>query len=189
MLSKLNIKNIALIDSLSVDLSEGLNVLSGETGAGKSIIIDSLSLVLGERADREIIKAGKEKASVEAFFTNIPSEAQKKLEDIGIDIQQELVLSREINVSGRNICRINGTLVNNSALKDISSLIIDIHGQHEHQSLFNTASHIVLLDKYADNYALLKQVERDYENLRQVEEKLNELGVSDGEEGTPGRYA
>lgn len=181
MLTKLNIKNIALIDSLSVDLSEGLNVLTGETGAGKSIIIDSLSLVLGERADREIIKYGTEKASVEAFFENIPQDAQKKLEALGIEMQQELVLSREITVSGRNICRINGTLVNNSALREISSLIIDIHGQHEHQSLFNTASHIVLLDKYANNSALLKKVEQDYNNLRQVEEKLNELGVSDGE--------
>jgi len=134
MLTHLYINNIALIDELNLDFDAGLNVLSGETGAGKSIIVDSLNLVLGERADRELIKAGQEKAKVEATFdiknhVNIVHVLEKNKVETMID---ELVLSRELGTSGKNICRANGSLITLSVLKEISDCLVDIHGQHEH---------------------------------------------------------
>ena len=111
MLNRIIIKNIALIKILEVDLSPGMNVLSGETGAGKSIIVDSLNLVLGERADRELIRTGTEKAVVEAWFSDVPQSVNDILAEQEIDAESELVLSRELSVTGKNICRINGSLV------------------------------------------------------------------------------
>ncbi len=150
MLKHLHIRNIALIDDLHIDFSEGLNVLSGETGAGKSIIVDSLNLVLGERADRELIKAGTDKADVEATFEIGQHKRVKQLlldnelEDMG----GELVISRALSIEGKNICRINGTLVSLNILKNISDLLVDIHGQHEHQTLLHQGNHIEFLDRY-----------------------------------------
>ena len=131
MLKRLSIKNVALIERLDMDFDNGLNVLTGETGAGKSIIIDAVNLALGERASRELITTGAEKASVEAEFDIEGEEAvksmlrQNELEDDG------LIISRELSASGKNVCRINGTLVNLATLKQITDLLVDVHGQHE----------------------------------------------------------
>lgn len=147
MLSRLVIKNIALITELELSLSGGMNVLSGETGAGKSIIVDAVNLVLGERADRELIRTGAEKAVVEAWFSGA-NNINDLLEEQQIEPEEELVISREISISGKNVCRINGTLVTLAALKTISDRLVDIHGQHEHQSLLNEKNHMSMLDGF-----------------------------------------
>jgi DNA repair protein RecN (Recombination protein N) len=150
MLKNLHIKNIALIDELNIEFNGGLNVLSGETGAGKSIIVDSLNLVLGERADRDLIKSGQERASVEAEF-DISSHNRVKrvlnkneIEDMG----GVLVLARELWRNDRNVCRINGTLVTLTVVKKISDLLVDIHGQHEHQTLLHNKNHLGFIDRF-----------------------------------------
>ncbi len=147
MLSRLLIKNIALITELEVSLSGGMNVLSGETGAGKSIIVDAVNLVLGERADREMIRTGAEKAVVEAYFTDARC-VDGLLSEQEIEPEEELVLSREITVSGKSVCRVNGALVTLAVLKAVSDRLVDVHGQHEHQSLLSEKNHMAMLDGF-----------------------------------------
>lgn len=147
MLCQLSIENIALIEKLRLDLQDGLNILSGETGAGKSIIIDSLNFVLGERADKSLIRYGSESASVEAVFENYQTDqVTSYLDDLGIECEEVLVIRRKMTVEGRNECRINGRVSTLSTLKGLTELLVDIHGQHEHQSLLKSANHIKLLD-------------------------------------------
>lgn len=147
MLCQLSIENIALIEKLRLDLQDGLNILSGETGAGKSIIIDSLNFVLGERADKSLIRYGSESASVEAVFENYQTDqVTGYLDDLGIECEEVLVIRRKMTVEGRNECRINGRVATLSTLKGLTELLVDIHGQHEHQSLLKSANHIKLLD-------------------------------------------
>lgn len=161
MLRLLEIKNIALIDGLQLELSNGLNILSGETGAGKSIIIDSFNFVMGERADKSLIRHGQEFASVQAVFESyLTPNVQKVLDEYGISVEDELVLYRKMSVLGKNECRINGRLVNLSVLKELTSNLADIHGQHEHQSLLNPENHLVLLDKFAGN--TLNELKSEY---------------------------
>jgi DNA repair protein RecN (Recombination protein N) len=150
MLEHLYIENIALIDTLKIDFSKGLNILSGETGAGKSIIIDSVNLVLGERADKELIKSGRDKARVEAAFkVHGKSKILTFLKENSLDNDESVILSREITISGKNICRINGHTVTLAMLKNAGDNLVDVHGQHEHQSLLNTVNHMNILDNFA----------------------------------------
>lgn len=149
MLKELSIKNVALIEQLNIEFDDGFNVLTGETGAGKSIIIDAVNLVLGERASKELIKSGAGKASVEAEFdiSGIPA-VRAAMDEAQLDADDGLIISRELSVSGKNICRINGTLVNLATLKQITDLLVDVHGQHEHQSLLSQNKHISFLDSF-----------------------------------------
>lgn len=181
MLINISIRNIALIEQLEMDLAPGLNVMTGETGAGKSIIIDALNLVLGRRADKELIKTGAQKASVEAVFTTGPA-IDSVLDGLGIEPESELTLSRELNANGRNVCRINGSLVNNAALQQLATLLVDIHGQHEHQSLFDRDMHIRILDEYGGK-PIAKQkagVQHLLGGLKKIEKQLDSLGGDDG---------
>ena len=148
MLSKLTINNVALIEHIEIDFSSGLNVLSGETGAGKSLIIDSISLLLGERADKTLISIGKQSAFVEAVFTNLTSGVISVLSSFGIDDISELIISRKITVDGKNECRVNGQTFTLFMLKKVTSLILDLHGQFQHQSLLNPETHIEILDEF-----------------------------------------
>lgn len=156
MLKELSIHNIALIDHQSIAFFGGFSVLTGETGAGKSIIIEALNFVLGERASRELVKSGEEKASVEATFALQAGEPVfEVLIEQGIDCEEnELTLYREFSISGKNVCRANGTLINAGALKLIGDALVDIHGQHAHQSLLDEKKHIGLLDRFAGKDAL-----------------------------------
>ncbi|MBQ3131808.1 MAG: DNA repair protein RecN [Clostridia bacterium] len=149
MLIRLSIKNVALIERLNIEFDNGFNVLTGETGAGKSIIIDAVNLALGERASKELIKSGADKASVEAEFdiSRVPAVRHAMLEN-ELDPDDGLTISREISASGKNVCRINGTLVNLATLKQITDMLVDVHGQHEHQSLLSQNKHISFLDSY-----------------------------------------
>jgi DNA repair protein RecN (Recombination protein N) len=150
MLVKLAINNIALIEAVELDFGPGFNVLTGETGAGKSIIIDSMNLALGARSDREIIKAGTAEARVEMLFDVSGNEAvMEALREMEMDAGDgSLVISRQLNASGRNVCRVNGALATVAQLRGITSMLIDIHGQHEHQSLLNESRHIDILDGF-----------------------------------------
>jgi len=156
LLKQLSIHNIALIDHQLIEFFNGFSVLTGETGAGKSIIIEALNFVLGERASRELVKSGEEKASVEAAFVLLSGEpAFEVLAEQGIDCEEnELTLYREFSLSGKNVCRANGTLINTNALKLIGDALVDIHGQHAHQSLLDEKKHILLLDRFAGRDAL-----------------------------------
>ncbi|MGI6527173.1 MAG: DNA repair protein RecN [Caldicoprobacterales bacterium] len=150
MIREISIRNIALIDQLTISFDKGFNVLTGETGAGKSIIIDAVNLALGERADRDLIQTGKDYARVEILFS-LP-ENHRILEilsrfDIPPEEDDGLLLMRELTVQGRNLCKINGRLVTLSMLREISRYLVDLHGQHQHQSLLTPESHIVFLDR------------------------------------------
>lgn len=147
MLAQLTIENIALIDKLELELKNGLNILSGETGAGKSIIIDSLNFVLGERADKSLIRYGTDHAIVQAVFEDyLNPSVSAYLNDIGVECEDVLIIRRKMSVDGKNECRINGRISTLSILKGLTELLVDIHGQHEHQSLLKSANHIKLLD-------------------------------------------
>jgi DNA repair protein RecN (Recombination protein N) len=150
MLQSIHIKNVALIERLDMEFSNGFNVLTGETGAGKSILIDAVNLVLGERASKELIAHGAEKATVDAVFNldNASDALNRVLDELGLEQSDELFLSRELTASGKSVSRLNGVLVPLNVIKRVSDLLVDVHGQHEHQSLLNPSSHIRFLDTF-----------------------------------------
>jgi DNA repair protein RecN (Recombination protein N) len=148
MIYTLSISNIALIDKLNIRFSEGLNVMTGETGAGKSIIVDSMNLALGERADRELIRTGETNAKVEAVFYSEDTVLDDLYEEYGIIKAEELIVSRELSADGKNSCRINGTMVNLATLKAFADRMVDLHGQHEHQYLLKSKTHIEFVDSF-----------------------------------------
>lgn len=185
MLCQLSIENIALIDILELELKNGLNILSGETGAGKSIIIDSLNFVLGERADKSLIRFGTDKASVEAVFEDyLTPSVQNCLDDLGIDAEDVLILRRKMSADGKNECRINGRISTLSALKSLTELLVDIHGQHEHQSLLKSTNHIKLLDKLGEKkIATVKgEVEKDFDDYTSLKKEFSRFGNADERE-------
>ncbi len=149
MLQNLHVKNLALIDETEVEFSNGLNILTGETGAGKSIIIGSINLALGQRVPKEMLKENGDPALVELIFSVEDNKVREKLAELDIDMEDDIViLSRKIS-SGKAVARINGESVSASVLKEVASLLIDIHGQHEHQSLLSKKKHLDILDAYA----------------------------------------
>ena len=163
MLQSLYLENIALIEKLGIELFPGFNVLTGETGAGKSIIIDAVNFVLGERTSRDLIRNGAARAKVEAVFNlNEGDAAFAALDALGIEYDgNELILSRELSAAGRNACRVNGTLVPVASLKSVSDTVVDIHGQHEHQALLDAENHISYLDAYchAESLPIIEKID------------------------------
>lgn len=163
MLQSLYLENIALIEKLGIELFPGFNVLTGETGAGKSIIIDAVNFVLGERTSRDLIRNGAARAKVEAVFgLNEGDAAFAALDALGIEYDgNELILSRELSAAGRNACRVNGTLVPVASLKSVSDTLVDIHGQHEHQALLDAENHISYLDAYchAESLPIIEKID------------------------------
>jgi DNA repair protein RecN (Recombination protein N) len=183
MLNELRIRNFAIIDQLHLTFGPGLNILTGETGAGKSIIIDAVGLLLGERANAEAVRAGSEVAEIEAAF-QLPSDPElaeqvrRLLEEQGLDDPDSpdwVVLSREVRVTGRNICRINGRSVSLQTLSELADLLVDIHGQGEHLNLLKPKTHVQLLDRYAGLLPLRQQVAQQVANLRAVRSELQRL--------------
>ena len=180
MLSELTITNFAIIDRIQLTLVPGLSVLTGETGAGKSIIIDAVSTLLGGRADAELIRAGTEGARVEGIFVLPPTlreELTPLLQEQGLqdDSGGELILAREINLSGRNVCRVNGRAVPLSVLAQLGERLVDIHGQSEHLSLLRVKEHLNFLDRYAGLQEQRAAVAEGVRALRRVREELASL--------------
>lgn len=185
MLVDFRVKNFALIDELEINFTGGLNVLTGETGAGKSIIIGALDILLGARASTDLIRKGKESAYIEAAF--VPQKLNlinQYLEEAGIEADPELlILSREIKQNGNNRNRINGQLVTASMIKDVSKYLVDIHGQHEHQRLLDSSSQLHLLDEFIgqEKEELLKKIKELYQEQIKIEEELAALDIDEGE--------
>lgn len=178
MLAYFHIRNFALIDDLSLELSPGLNVLTGETGAGKSIVIGAISLLLGERASAEQVREGKEQALIEGVFNLRKVRALKEiLSSAGLS-GDELIISREIMRSGRNTCRVNGRIFPVTFLKELSQHLIDLHGQHQHQSLLRTESHLKMLDAFGegDFPKRCAVVEELFKNHTALIKKLSSIG-------------
>ena len=177
MLVGLKIDNIAVIEKAEIQFDKGLNVLTGETGAGKSIIIDSINAVLGERTSRELIRTGADEASVYAEFSDIGDEIERILDDAGIEKMSDktLTLSRRLSNSGRNTCRVNGCAVTVSVLKEIGSGLINIHGQHDNQSLLSPEKHCGFIDKLAENESLIADYRNVFYELVAVKKELDAL--------------
>lgn len=178
MLLELEVKNFALIDKLNITFHKGLNILTGETGAGKSIIIDAVNMAIGERADRNFVRSGESKCLVQAIFSVHHLDAfGDTLHQYGIDLENDntLIITREIHQNGRSICRVNGIIVTQTILKSITQQLIDIHGQHEHQSLLHPGSHIDMLDAYGGKgiSSILSLVSSKYNELQALEKKLS----------------
>lgn len=181
MLNNLSIKNVAVIDSLDVDFHRGVSVLTGETGAGKSIIIDSINMILGDRANKELVRYGTEKAVVQATF-DAPESVCKILEDNDIDIDEnQVIITRQLTKEGKSVARINGMVVTLNILRDISDELINIHGQHDNQSLLTPAKHIDFLDAYADNEQYINEYKEVFQRKRDIQKKLRELEMDEQE--------
>lgn len=177
MLVGLKIENIAVIESAEIEFDSGLNVMTGETGAGKSIVIDSINAVLGERTSRELIRSGAESAKVFATFSDINAETESILDEMGVEKMPDktLVLSRSLSLSGKNSCRINGTPVTVSALKEIGSGLINIHGQHDSQALLSPDKHCGFIDLLAENLELRTEYKKVFTELVSVKKELDSL--------------
>lgn len=173
MLKSLEIKDYALIDHTEIEFGRGLNIITGETGAGKSILIDAMSLLLGERASVEVIRKGAQKAFVEGFFdVELNKKVRSLLEANEIEFQPDLIIRREISLKGSNRCFINDTPVALTLIKQLGDLLVDLHGQHEHQSLLRIESHIGFLDEYSGNSKLIEEYQVFYKELNK---KISEL--------------
>ncbi|AWZ48274.1 DNA repair protein RecN [Clostridiaceae bacterium 14S0207] len=177
MLLELNVKDFALIEKFSIKFHEGFNVLLGETGSGKSIIIDAINFLLGGKFNKNFIRTGEGKAFVEGIFTIENIEAKKILDDLGIEYEDVLIISRETYKYGKSIAKINGKSVILGSLKEISKTLIDIHGQHENQNLLNNSVHIQYIDYFAKEaiYEVLKEYRIKYYKLKEIEKNMQYL--------------
>ena len=179
MLSLLHIENIAVIECADISFDKGFNVLTGETGAGKSIVIDAISAILGERAYRDMIRTGAAKASVRAVFTDVPM--LPWFDEHGVEHDVETVVQREIFLDGKNICRVNGTLVSVSILRKLGIQLINIHGQHDSASLFDEANHLQFLDAFSDNAALREDYGQKYDAVDRLRRQIQKMSMDEGE--------
>ncbi len=181
MLANLKIENVAVIEKAEVNFTHGFTVLTGETGAGKSILIDSINAILGNRTSRELVRSGAQKACIWATFEAIPASVKKQLEKCGYETSDDLLLYREINAEGKGSCRINGMPATAAVVRDISAGLLSIHGQHDSQSLTNPALHLDLLDQYAQNRELFAEYYRRYRELVTVKRQLDTANASEAD--------
>ena len=178
MLELLHIENIAIIDRADITFEPGFNALTGETGAGKSIVIDSLSAVLGQRTSRDLIRTGADKAYVSACFTGIPPEVG---EDLGITWDEELLLQREIHADGKNVCRVGSRPVTVTQLRTLGSRLLNIHGQHDGQQLLDEEQHLLYLDSFGRTEPLLTAYREKYAKLTDIRRQMHALQMDEAE--------
>lgn len=181
MLNSLSIKNIAVIDDLEINLRDGFNILTGETGAGKSIIIDSINMILGQRADRELVRRGTDYAFVQAVF-----DADKSISDFltenDIETDDErVIISRRITAEGKSTAKINGCAVTMNILREAADMLVNIHGQHDNQALLNPSRHIVFIDEYAENEKILSEYKEKYSYINKLKNELAALASDEQE--------
>lgn len=183
MLESIHIENIALIKSLNISLSEAFSAFTGETGAGKSIIIDSIGCLCGNKTSKELIRNGEESATVEGIFTNLGDNALARCKDVGIEPDEDgtLYISRIIKLDGKGTVRINGKVVPLSILRDISPSLINIHGQHDNTELLNKESHRKLLDSYGELEGVYEQYHCAYTNYCNIKKQLDSISTDEGE--------
>ena len=179
MLSLLHIENIAVIECADISFDAGFNVLTGETGAGKSIVIDAISAILGQRAYRDMIRTGTTKASVRAVFTGVPELSW--FADNGVEYDPETIIQREIHLDGKNVCRVNGSLVTVSILNKLGLQLINIHGQHDSASLFDEANHLTFLDDFACNEGLRADYVEKYGAVDKLRREISRISMDEGE--------
>ena len=179
MLSLLHIENIAVIECADISFDPGFNILTGETGAGKSIVIDAISAVLGERAYRDMIRTGTDRASVRAVFTNVPE--LPWFAENGVDYDSETIVQREIYLDGKNVCRVNGSLVTVSILRKLGIQLINIHGQHDSASLFDEANHLIYLDAYSNHGDKMEDYLQKYEVVQNLRREIAKTDMDEGE--------
>ncbi len=182
MLKTLYIENIAVIEKTSIDFSGGLNVLTGETGAGKSIIIDAINAIMGQRTSKDIIRTGETSAFVSAQFESINKSAQKALEELGFVLEDDaLIVQRTLSQSGKNVCKINGRPATVSMLRELSKYLINIHGQHESYELFSPETHLGYIDSYGGCDELIAGYRAKYSRYKILQKKLNEANSDESE--------
>ena len=183
MLQYLHIENIAVIEQANIEFSNGFNVLTGETGAGKSIIIDSLFAILGERTSRELIRHGCDRAVVSASFIDIGDVALNKLNELGYTVNhdEELIIQRVLFADGRGQVKINSQPANVSTLKEIGKLLINIHGQHDNQTLLDASKHISFIDSYAENGAIKNDYLNAFMSFRDITKRYNSISAAEEE--------
>lgn len=183
MLSQLYVENIAVIEKTTVDFENGFNVLTGETGAGKSILIDAINLILGFRVSKDIIRTGESRASVSALLTGIGAEASEKLRSLGFepDEDRSLLIAREISIDGKSSCKIQGRPATVSILREVGGSLITIHGQHDNQSLLSPEKHLFFLDGYAGTSDLLSEYQGVYSRMKEIERQIHELSIDESE--------
>lgn len=183
MLKTLVIENIAVIKKAQIEFTGGLNVLTGETGAGKSIVVDSINAILGERTSRELVRADSDNAFVNAYFEDINDDVKLKLNEYDIPIEEDgsLLLSRKISAGGKSVCRVNGLPVTVGILKDIGTHLVNIHGQHDSQALLNPDFHYKFVDAYADCDELLAEYKDSFKSFLNIRRQLKSL-TSDADE-------
>lgn len=181
MLSSLQIENVAVIQKAEVHFEPGLNVLTGETGAGKSILIDSINAILGNRTSKDLVRTGAAKAVIRAAFEQVPSAVLDKLEQSGYERSEALLLSREITAEGKSSCRINGMPATAAVLRDLCGGLININGQHDSVGLLNPAHHLGILDDYAQNRTVFQDYYTLYRKLVQVKRELDAMITDEAE--------
>lgn len=182
MLTQLHIQNVAVIQKASIPLEQGLNVFTGETGAGKTILLAALDAVLGERTSRDIIRTGEEKAQVSAMFEDISPQARAVLEEMGFDAEDgSLLIFREMTAAGKNTCRINGMPATVSMLKAISDKLIHIHGQRDGQALLSSERHLDMIDEFGELQEALAVYRELYRKRRAIQEELDALNMNESE--------
>ena len=179
MLSLLHIENIAVIEQAEICFDHGFNILTGETGAGKSIVIDAISAILGQRAYRDMIRTGADKASVRAVFTNVPH--LEWFDENGVEYDSEIIIQREIHQDGRNVCRVNGVPVTVSILHKLGIRLINIHGQHDSASLFDEDNHLAYLDAFSDNAALRMDYQKKYCLVSDIRKEIQQKTMDESE--------
>ena len=179
MLNLLHIENIAVIECADITFDSGFNILTGETGAGKSIVIDAISAILGERAYRDMIRTGTTKASVRAVFTHVPELTW--FADNGVEYDPETIIQREVHLDGKNVCRVNGSLVTVSILRKLGIQLINIHGQHDSASLFDENNHLQFLDAFAEDQQLLDTYAEKYRMVSKLRSEIEHLHMDESE--------
>ncbi len=177
MLAGLTVKNIATIEKIEWDLKSGFSALTGETGAGKSILIDSVQMLLGEKTSKDVIRSGAPAASVEGVFTDIPENAAAFLRENGVEPEEDgtLIITRELSAEGRSVCRVNGRAVPLSTVRALGRMLVNMHGQHENQLLLNEQNHLAFLDSYADVSKELSRYQTVYKELLELRREIKTL--------------